>query len=66
MSAITVRANMRMMFDDRSANAAQTSYMSRLSRIEKAATASTAKSNAELIAKQKNLDLLLIMLVTHL
>ena len=55
MSAITVRANMRMMFDDRSANAAQTSYMSRLSRIEKAATASTAKSNAELIQKQRTL-----------
>ena len=51
MSAITVRANMRMMFDDASANKAQTSYMNRLSRMEKAATASTSKANAKLVSE---------------
>ena len=51
MSAITVRANMRMMFDDSSANKMQTSYMSRLSRMERAATESTKKTNKKLISE---------------
>ena len=55
MSAITVRANMRMMFDDASANKAQTSYMNRLSRMEKAATASTSKANAKLVSDHEKL-----------
>ena len=55
MSAITVRANMRMMFDDSSANKAQTAYMSRLSRMEKAATASTSKANAKLVSDHEKL-----------
>ena len=55
MSAITVRANMRMMFDDASANKAQTAYMSRLSRMEKAATGSTAKANAKLVSDHEKL-----------
>ena len=55
MSALTVRANMRMMFDDASANKAQTSYMNRLSRMEKAATASTSKANAKLVSDHEKL-----------
>ncbi len=50
MSAITVRANMRMLFDQQSANKAQSDYMGRLSRMEKIATTSLKKSNDELIA----------------
>ena len=50
MSAITVRANMRMLFDQQSANKAQADYMGRLSRMEKTAATSLKKSNDELIA----------------
>ena len=46
---------MRMMFDDASANNAQTSYMSRLSRMEKAATVSTSKANAKLVSDHEKL-----------
>ena len=48
MSAITVRANMRMMFDHSSANKMQTDYMGRLSKLEKGAMESTKKSNRQL------------------
>ena len=50
MSAITVRANMRMLFDQQSANKAQSDYMGRLSRMEKMAAGSLRKSNDELVA----------------
>ena len=55
MSAITVRANMRMMFDDSSANKAQTAYMNRLSRMQKASTESTNKANNQLIKDHEKL-----------
>ena len=55
MSAIAVRANMRMVFDDASANKAQTSFMSRMSRIQKASTQSTNKANQELVKDHERL-----------
>ena len=55
MSAITVRANMKMMFDGGSANKMQTDYMGRLSKLEKAAMQSTKKSNKKLVEDHKNL-----------
>ena len=55
MSAITVRANMRMMFDQGSANKMQTDYMGRLSKLEKSAMQSTKKSNKRLADDHKAL-----------
>ena len=55
MSAIAVRANMRMVFDDASANKAQTSFMSRMSRIQKASTQSTNKANQDLVKDHERL-----------
>ena len=55
MSAITVRANMRMMFDHTSANKMQTDYMGRLSSLEKGAMESTKKSNKRLADDHKRL-----------
>jgi len=50
MSAITVRANMRMLFDQQSANKAQTDYMGRLSKMEKAASGNLREANRKLVA----------------
>ena len=50
MSALTVRANMKMMFDDQAANKAQANYMNRLAKMEQDATAQTARLNNELLA----------------
>ena len=49
MSALTVRANMKMMFDDQAANKAQASYMNRLAKMEQDATAQTMKLNNQLV-----------------
>jgi len=57
MSAITVRANMRMLFDEGSANKMQSKYMARLSSLEKAASSKTNKINKNLIAQHKQLTL---------
>ena len=57
MSAITVRANMRMLFDDNSANKMQSKYMARLSSLEKAAASKTNKLNKNLLAQHKQLTI---------
>ena len=57
MSAITVRANMRMLFDDNSANKMQSKYMARLSSLEKAASSKTNKLNKNLLAQHKQLTI---------
>ena len=49
MSALTVRANMRMMFDDGSANRAQAKYMARIAQMEQGATQATNRANKKLL-----------------
>ena len=53
MSALTVRANMRMMFDNPAAEKAQAAYMRRIALMESAATEHTGKLNKKLIRDHK-------------
>ena len=55
MSALTVRANMRMMFDDGSANRAQAKYMARIAQMEQGATRATEKANQHLANNHRQL-----------
>ena len=55
MSALTVRANMRMMFDDGSANKAQSKYMASLAKMEREATRQTTSTNRQLVAQHRAL-----------
>jgi len=55
MSALTVRANMRMMFDDTAANKAQAQYMGRLAQMEKEAVNQTGALNENLLRQHHNL-----------
>ena len=55
MSALTVRANMRMMFDEGSANRAQAKYMARIAQMEQGATQITKSFNNKLKADHDGL-----------
>ena len=55
MSAITVRSNVKMMFDQGSANKMQADYMGRLTKMEKAAKSKTIAVNKSLISQHKGL-----------
>ena len=55
MSALTVRANMRMMFDEGSANRAQAKYMARIAQMEQGATQITKSFNNKLKADHAGL-----------
>ena len=55
MSALTVRANMKMVFDNPAADKAQASYMRRIALMESAATQHTGKMNRKLIRDHKQL-----------
>ena len=55
MSALTVRANMRMVFDDQSANKAQASYMRRIAEMEQGATQQAMGVNRTLLQGHRNL-----------
>ena len=53
MSALTVRANMKMMFDEQSANKAQANYMNRLAKMEQDATSHTSRLNNQLLSSHE-------------
>ena len=55
MSALTVRANMRMMFDEGSANRAQAKYMARIAQMEQGASNATGRANQHLLNNHKML-----------
>ena len=55
MSALTVRANMKMVFDHQEANKAQTAYMARIAQMEQGATAHTSALNRNLLNSHKQL-----------
>ena len=55
MSALTVRANMKMVFDNPAAEKAQAAYMRRISLMESAVTQQTGKLNNKLIRDHKKL-----------
>ena len=55
MSALTVRANMRMVFDQDAANKAQAQYMARIAEMEQGASTQTANVNKALINGHRGL-----------
>ena len=55
MSALTVRANMKMVFDNPAAEKAQAAYMRRIALMESAATQHTGKLNRKLIQDHKKI-----------
>ena len=54
-SPLTVRANMRMVFDDQAADKAQANYMSRLAAMERSAVTQTSGLNDKLLQTHFNL-----------
>ena len=55
MSALTVKANMRMVFDQDAANKAQAKYMARIAEMEQGASQQTSKVNGNLVKQHQQL-----------
>ena len=53
-SPLTVRANMRMVFDDQAADKAQANYMSRLAAMERSAVTQTSGLNDKILQTPNN------------